>query len=75
MIIDKLEELMQLQENIKLDDLEYTAERGKRYNFKKCNLPIVFLTDIRLREGNLLLESADKEQSLLLNELKDTDKG
>ena len=62
LIINKLKELMQLQKNIKLDYLEYTAERGKRYNFNKYSLPIVFLRGIRMREGNLLLENADKEK-------------
>ena len=42
LIIDKLKEIMQLQYNIKLDDLEYTAKRGKRYNFSRYSLPIVF---------------------------------
>ena len=70
MIIDKLREIMQLQNNIKLDDLEYTAKREKHYNFCKYSLSIVFLRDIH--EGNLSLEDADKEQSQLVNELKDT---
>ena len=53
---------MQLQKNIKLDDLEYTVEREKRDNFNKYSLPIVFLRGIRMREGNLILENADKEK-------------
>ena len=36
---------MQLQKNIKLDDLEYTKKRGKHYNFGRYSLPIVFLRD------------------------------
>ena len=40
LIIDNLKEIMQLQNNIKLDDLEYTTR--KRYNFIRYSLPIVF---------------------------------
>ena len=57
LIIDKLKPIMQLQSNIKLDDLEYATKRGKRYNFSRCSLPIVFLRDIQ--GGNLSLEDAD----------------
>ena len=42
LIIDKLKEIVQLQNNIKLDDLEYTKKRRKRYNFSRYSLPIVF---------------------------------
>ena len=35
LIIDKLKETIQLQNNIKLDDPEYTTQRGKSYNFSK----------------------------------------
>ena len=73
LIIDKLKEIIHLQNNIKLHDLEYTAKRGKRYCFTKYSLPIVFLKDIR--EGNLLLEDPDKEQIILSDELKDMGKG
>ena len=52
---------MQLQNNIKLDDLEYTTKRGTRYNFSRYPLPIVFLRDIY--EENLSLEDADEEQT------------
>ena len=41
LIIDKLKEIMQLQNNIKLDDLEYTSKRGK-HNFIRYSLPCVF---------------------------------
>ena len=46
LIIDKLRGIMQLKNNINLDDIEYTAKRGKRYNNKSYNskysLRIVF---------------------------------
>ena len=37
---------MQLQHNIKLDDLEHTAKRGKEYSFSKHSLPIDHLREI-----------------------------
>ena len=45
LIIGKLKEIIQLQSNIKLDDLEYIAKRGKH------------LRDIH--EGNLPLKDTD----------------
>ena len=73
MIVDKLKEIMQLQNNIKLDDLEYPTKRGKRYNFRRYSLHVVPLRDIH--KGNLSLEDADKEQIQLANELNDMSKG
>ena len=61
-----------MQNDIKLDDLEYTSKRGKRYNFSKCTLPTVFLRHIH--DGNLSLKDANEEQGLLANELKDMGK-
>lgn len=49
---------MQLQINIKLNNVERTAERGK-HHFSKCFVPIVFLRNIK---------------SELVNEIKDIDK-
>ena len=57
LIIDKLKEIMWLQNNIKLDDLEYTTKRGKRYNFSRYFLPIICLRDIP--EGNLSLSDGN----------------
>ena len=54
LIIDKLKKIMPLQNNIKLDDIEYTAKTGKRYNFSRYYLSIVYLRDIH--EGNFSLE-------------------
>ena len=64
---------MQLQNNIKLDDLAYTTERGKHYNFSRYSSPIVFLRD--KHKGNLSLDDADEEQVHLASELKDIGKG
>ena len=73
---------MQLQNNIKLDYLEYTAKqkqkknkkkKWKRYNFSKYSLPTICLRNIP--EGNLPLQDVDEEQNLLVNESKDMGKG
>ena len=42
LIIDKLKENVPLQNNIKLDDPEYTAKSGKHYNFTKYSVPFDF---------------------------------
>ena len=73
LISDRLKEIMQLQINIKLDNLEHTAERGKRCNFSKYFLSILFLRD--MQEGILSLEDADEKESELVNELQGIDKG
>ena len=52
--------------------VEYTAKRGKVYNFSKNSVPIVFL--IHIHKGNILLETADEEQTYLFNELKSISK-
>ena len=71
LIIDKLKEIKQLRNNIKLDDLEYTTKRGKNDGFSKYSLPI-FLKDIY--EENLSIEDAGKEQRNLLNKLSGENK-
>ena len=50
---------MQLQNNIKLDNLEYTGKRREYWNFSRNSLPII-LRDIR--SGNLSLKDTDKVQ-------------
>ena len=72
LIIDIVKEIVPLQNNIKLDDLEYTTKRGKRYDFSRYPLPIAFLRDIP--KGNLSIKDADKEQIQIANELKDMGK-
>ena len=72
-MIDKLKEIKQLQNNITLDDLEYTAKRGKHYVFIKYSLAIIFLRD--MHEGHLSLEEAGKEQIQLVHKLKTLGKG
>ena len=50
LIIDKLKEIMKLQNNIKLGNLKYTTNSRKSYNFSRYSLPIVFIKDIN--KGN-----------------------
>ena len=73
LIIDIVKEIVPLQNNIRLYDLEYTTKRGKRYDFSRYPLPIVFLRDIP--KGNLSIKNADKEQIQIANELKDMGNG
>ena len=60
---------MQLQNNIKLYDLECTVEREIYYSFSKYSLLIFFLRDIQ--KENLSLEDTYEENSQLVKELKD----
>ena len=39
----KLKEVLEMQDMIKNDDLNYKSKRGKTYNFSKYSLPIFFL--------------------------------
>ena len=55
LIIHKLKEIKQLQNNINLDDLAYT-KTGKKYGFCKYSL-LIFLE--RYAVGKLSLENAD----------------
>ena len=54
--MDKIKEIMLLQNIIKLDDVEYTVKRGEHYDFSRYCLPIDFLRDIHKR--NVSLEDA-----------------
>ena len=72
LIINKLKDIKQLENNIKLVELEHTGKRGKHYVFSKYSLPIVLLRDIQ--EWNLSVEDAGEEQSKLVSELKVTGK-
>ena len=38
----ELKRIIELQDIIKKDDLNYKSKRGKTYNFNKYSLPIVF---------------------------------
>ena len=38
----ELKRIIELQDIIKKDDLNYKSKRGKTYNFSKYSLPIVF---------------------------------
>ena len=56
LIIGKLKEIKQMQNDIKLEDLKYATNRGDNYDNL---LSTVFLGHIH--ERNLSLEDADKE--------------
>ena len=47
LICTKLKEIVELQNVIKKDDLNYKSKCGKIYTFSKYLLPIVFLRDIQ----------------------------
>ena len=57
----KLKEIVNLQDIIKTDELNYKSKRRKVYNFSEYFLPIVLLIDIH--EVYLILKYADDEQS------------
>ena len=57
----KLKEIVNLQDIIKTDKLNYKSKRRKVYNFSEYFLPIVLLRDIH--EVYLILKYADDEQS------------
>ena len=59
LVTDKLKKIRKLQNKIKLDDLEYTAKRGKNYSFSKYLLPIISLRD--MHKENLSLRDANVE--------------
>ena len=56
---DKLKEITQLQDIIKLNEVDYKANSAKKYNFSKYLVPIIFLRGRHKR--NLTLKDADKE--------------
>ena len=43
LIRDKLKEIVELQNVIQKDDLNYKSKRGKTHKFSKCSLLIIFL--------------------------------
>ena len=66
LIINKLKEIIKLQDIIKTDDLHYKSKYRKNYNFTEYALPIAFLGDIP--GGYLSLKDAhDEQMSLLIN--------
>ena len=73
LICANLKEIVELQDIIKKDVLNYKSKREKTYNFSKYSLPIVFLRNIH--ERHLSIEKADDKQSNFTNELKNFDIG
>ena len=72
-IILHVSEIVELQNIIKKDDLNYKSKCRKTCNFSKHSLSIAFLRD--KHEGYLSIEGADDKQSNFANELKNFDKG
>ena len=58
--MDKIKEIMLLQNIIKLDDVEYTMKRGEDYDFSRYSLHIDFLEDIH--KINVSLEDAKERK-------------
>ena len=59
LVMDKIKEIMLLQNIIKLDDVEYTVKRGK-HDFIRYSLPIDFLRYIH--KINVSLEDAKERK-------------
>ena len=57
LICSKLKEIVELQDIIKKDDLNYESKRGNIYNFSKYSLPIIFFRDIN--EAHLSTEKVE----------------
>ena len=72
LICAKLNKIVNWQDIIKKDIVNYKLKRGKTYNFWKYSLPIVFLRNIQ--EGYLSLEDADNKQGNFDNKLNNFDK-
>ena len=68
LISNKLKKIIELQNSIELDKLNY-----KKYDFEKVSLPSKFLRDIYTK--NLSIEDADNQQSDLYKRLNNLNKG
>ena len=71
-ILDRLKEINQLQNSIKLNNLNYKVKSGKNYNFSITSLRSVFLRNIHT--GVISIKDAGKEQSKLFKELSNINK-
>ena len=71
-ILDRLKEINQLQNSIKLNNLNYKVKSGKNYNFSITSLPSIFLRNIHT--GVISIKDADKEESKLFKELSNINK-
>ena len=72
MIINKLKQIIKLQDIIQTGYLYYKSKSRKIYHFTEYSLPI-FLRD--MHEGYLSLKDADDVQSKFANKLKSIGKG
>ena len=74
LILDMLREIRQLENDIKLNEVDYKAKIWKKkHNFRKISFSIILL--MNMHTGFLSVEDTDKEQSKLLKELNDLNKG
>ena len=73
LICANLKEIVESQDIIKKNVLNYKSKQEKTNNFSKYSLPIVFLRNIH--ERHLSIEKADDKQSNFTNELKNFDIG
>ena len=64
LILDYLNEIIELQDIIKKDDLNYKLKRRRTYDFCKYSVPTGFLRDIH--EVHLLIEAANISKLILL---------
>ena len=71
LIIDRLKEIIQLENSIKPNKLDYKPKIGK-HNLSKISLPIICLRNIC--KEVLSIKDTDEEQSKLLKELGDMNK-
>ena len=68
LIRTKLKKIVELQDIIEKEDLNYKSKRRKNYSFSKYSLSIVSLRETH--EGNFSIEKANNKQSNVANELK-----
>ena len=73
LIRTKLKEIVELQDIIRKDNLNYNSKRGKTYDFSKYTPPMASLRDVH--DGNLSTKKADDKQSNFANKLKNFNKG
>ena len=74
LILDMLREIRQLENDIKLNEVDYKAKIWKKkHNFRKISFSIIL--SMNMHTGFLSVEDTDKEQSKLLKELNDLNKG
>ena len=64
LVLAKLKEIVELQDIIKKDDLNYKSKGRRTYYFSKYLVPIGFIGDVH--EVHLLIKGADISKVILL---------